>query len=106
MIPKKGLEWLLGPNYIVDGNSAFSARTKKIPEAEQKERQEKIAKEQKMKASYIARLNVWLERKGYDFDVINYSAPGFRGTREDNERMLRTGKFLAKNLNEYAIRNL
>ncbi len=102
MIPKKGLEWLLGPNYVVNGNSAFSARTKEISEAEQKERREKIAKEQKIKASYIARLNAWLEQNGYKFKIINYSAPGFRGTREDNERMLKTAKFAANSLDEYA----
>lgn len=67
---------------------------------------EQIAKEQKLKAEYIANLNKWLEGKGYDYEVINYTACGFTGTEKDNKKLVKTVKFMADGLQEYATKNL
>ena len=67
---------------------------------------EQIAKEQGEKANHITKLNSWLEKKGYDYEVINYSACGFKGSKEDNTRLVKTVKFMANGLEEYVKENL
>lgn len=63
---------------------------------------EQIAKEQRLKASYISNLNHWLDKENCVFRVINYGACGFKGSKEDNEKTVRTIKFFIKNgLGEY-----
>jgi len=69
-------------------------------------RKERIAKEQKLKVDHIAELNKWLEKKGYDYEVINYSACGFTGSEKDNRKLVQTVKFMADGFQEYATENL
>lgn len=64
---------------------------------------EQIAKEQKLKREYVAKLNHSLGK--YDFRVINYSACGFKGSKADNEKAVRTIKFIADGLQEYIKKN-
>ena len=59
-------------------------------------RLEIIAKEREEKARGLKDLNGWLKEKGYGYEVVNYTAGRFDGSREDNEKTVETIKFVAE----------
>jgi hypothetical protein len=66
---------------------------KKMDAAER--RRQIITEEQERKKRHVEGHNKWLERKGYNFKLISYSAPDFLGTEKDNEEMIQSLKLVA-----------
>ncbi len=50
-------------------------------------------------------LNNWLGKGGYGFKFVNYSACGFKGTKEDNERLVKTAQFVANDIQKYVTKS-
>ena len=66
------------------------------------EREQLIKKEQELKAETVKRVNSRLKKEGkHTVRLVNFSACGFMGAKEDNKKAERTALLIAGDVQEY-----